>query len=283
MIHAKIDVKLHSHPKARKAGIAMSTWTWALCFIRDHETDGFVSDAMIGAAWSGEVQARKDAAKLVAVGLWEVVAEGEGPDGDGGWRMSKYADKNETRAEIDVRRSEDRGRKRMGSFRNPDGIRSEPKRARAESVVGIPGSGSGSVALISESRSEDPPVTAREIPKPPPSQPHNDAPPAAVPTSLVDLGEVAPPWWAAACETVATNVAPVSDRGARWLEYTAARSRKGWAKNQQDAVGWLSTVVRSELRSAPTSKRKPIDGKQPLLATTDPGWLEKLKTGSGDF
>jgi hypothetical protein len=36
----------------------------------------------------------------------------------------------------------------------------------------------------------------------------------------------------------------------RWLEYKASRSRKTWAMNHEDAVGWLVTVLRREKREA---------------------------------
>lgn len=42
----------------------------------------------------------------------------------------------------------------------------------------------------------------------------------------------------------------VSDRPARWAEYSSSRDRKGWAKNHGDALGWLSAVLRSERERA---------------------------------
>lgn len=249
MIHAKIDVKLHSHPKARKAGSAMATWAWALCYIRDHETDGFVSDAAIGAAWPGESQARKDAARLVAVGLWEVVPEGEGPEGDSGWRLCKYADKNETREQIDARRAEDRGRKRASSVRNPIGIQSDSTRTHSESVVGIPGSGSGSGSdLESRSREPDP---ARATPDERPSRPHNDAPPCAEPTSLVAVPDAMgspPAWWDAVIATLHASTGVLVPSGPCWLSYAGHRASKGRPAERSDALYWLNQVKVPEER-----------------------------------
>jgi hypothetical protein len=38
----------------------------------------------------------------------------------------------------------------------------------------------------------------------------------------------------------------IDERRALWVEYVASRTRKAWAMNHGDAVGWLSSVVRAE-------------------------------------
>lgn len=103
MIFAKVDVELRDHERAHQAGQAMGTWTWALLWTRAKERDGFVAVESLRGAWAGEKQATKDMAKLVDVGLAEVVS--------GGWTLHGYSDKNETRADIDKRREEGRERK----------------------------------------------------------------------------------------------------------------------------------------------------------------------------
>lgn len=237
MIHAKIDVKLHSHPKARKAGPAMSTWAWALCYIRDQQTDGFISDAVIGAAWSGETQARKDAARLVAVGLWEVVAVGDGPDGDGGWRLCKYEIKNDTRATIEMRMAEDRARKTSRSKKIPNGIQSDTR----GNSVGFPDSDSGSLSGSDlESRSREP-DSARATPRA-----DNDAPPGlAAPTSLVAVPDAMaqpPDWWDAVIATLEASTGVRLPERASWLSYAGHRGEKGKPATRNDALYWLNQV-----------------------------------------
>jgi hypothetical protein len=257
MIHAKIDVKLHSHPKARKAGSAMATWAWALCYIRDHQTDGFISDAMIGAAWPGETQARKDAAKLVAVGLWEVVEPGAGPDGDGGWRLCKYEEKNDTRAQIEARLADDRARKKTSSKKTPSGIQPEGKSESA----GFPDS-------LSDSPSDSGLESRSKEPDPARATPAND-----------DAVPPVPDWWAGACMTAHQSTGiTVDDPVARWGEYDVSRQRLGWARNHRDAVGYLTKVLRSEKQQAP--KRK-IDTRQPLMGP-EPEWLTRAKATGTD-
>lgn len=63
----------------------------------------------------------------------------------------------------------------------------------------------------------------------------------------VAAGGAPPPWFAEAVEIVRMNAGlEVDDVPARWLEYTSARTRKGWPMGAQDAAGWLSSVLRSE-------------------------------------
>lgn len=104
MIHARVDVELRDHEKAHRAGQAMGTWTWCLLWTRAKERDGFVAAEALRGAWAGEKQAVRDMATLVRCGLAVVV--------DGGWMLHGYADKNETREQIDARRAEGRERKR---------------------------------------------------------------------------------------------------------------------------------------------------------------------------
>lgn len=88
-------------------------------------------------------------------------------------------------------------------------------------------------------------------------------------------------WWPAAIATAEQETSLTVDQpGARWVEYSAARERKGWAKNQQDAASWLIAVLRREHREAPRSKGGggPRGDRQPH----DSGWLERMdKTGTG--
>jgi hypothetical protein len=71
------------------------------------------------------------------------------------------------------------------------------------------------------------------------------------------------------------EVGPVAETGARWLEYDASRDRKGWARNQRDAVGWLIACVRREQREAKTGVR-PRNASEITKQPTDPTapWLQ---------
>lgn len=132
MIYAKVDVKLRDHVRAHTAGPAMATWLWALLYAREQESDGFIPSVALRLAWSGEKQARRDAEKLVDVGLWE--------RGDDGWRICRYEAKNETASAIAQRRKD--ARERMQSVRANRERTNNNVREGERSVV--PGSLSGS-------------------------------------------------------------------------------------------------------------------------------------------
>jgi hypothetical protein len=254
MIYAKVDVKLRDHKLAHRAGAAMATWMWALLYVREHETDGHIPDEMIRLAWVGEVAARKHAARLVEVGLWAVE-----PDG---WTICRYSDKNDTRETIDARRKETR--ERVAKHRSRNGacntVTTTVTNAVPNALVPGSGSGSGSGSDLDLGRSDIPTSTPRATPTP-----ANDNDP--------------PAWWDAACQTVAMNVAPVDQAGARWLEYQAHRETKRIAPSQRDAVGWLSQVIRRERRDSSASRR--VDTRQPLTGP-DPEWLTRAKSTGTD-
>lgn len=156
MIYAKVDVDLRDNRRARLAGEAMATWTYGLLYSRGQELDGFVDREALRGSWVGERVALKHAEKLVEVGLWEAI--------DGGWTITNYSKKNETKAAIDERRAIDRERKarkrseRPVSERNPDDVRAES----GGSPPGIPGSGSGYGSGSDLSR-RDPEPTSEDL------------------------------------------------------------------------------------------------------------------------
>lgn len=221
MIFAKLDVDLSDHPRALAAGSAMATWAWALAYTRKHELDGFVPDAALALSWAGPKQAAKDAERLIAVGLWT--------RSEGGFRVGNYAEKNETKAKIAERRAEARERmQRIREQRRSRDVRANTERTSGERSRGVPGSGSDSVSDLSLSRSEESQqVTARAAP----------------------LGDIPPPWWSKAIATAEQTTGRTCDGpAARWLEYLAARERKGWSPSQRDATGWLAAVLGSDAR-----------------------------------
>lgn len=89
-----------------------------------------------------------------------------------------------------------------------------------------------------------------------------------------------PEWFAGSCDAAAMALGgAVDDRPARWAEYASSRDRKTWAKNHGDAVGWLTTVLRSERRSAasrPAARGAEIT-KQPY--DPDAPWLKLPEVG----
>jgi hypothetical protein len=100
-----VDDKLHSHPKAIKAGArAIGLWTLAGSWSNDQGTDGFVPDYMVS-RWDS--QGKRIASTLVAVGLWETAKRGD----ETGWRFHEWEGdgivrRNYTRAEVEQRRRE---------------------------------------------------------------------------------------------------------------------------------------------------------------------------------
>lgn len=277
MIHARVDVTLAYHPKAHRAGAAMATWAWALVYTREQELDGFVPSEALRLSWVGEKQAKKDMARLCEVELASLDPERDG------WVLARYSAKNETKAEIDSRRKETR--ERVAKYRSSP----PPKAPDPEGVNGVrnalhppgcnavvPGSGSGSGSDL-ESRSREPDSGPRA------TKAHNDAPPGlAQPVALVAISANAPTWWADACATVASTVAPVDEPAARWLEYSAARERKGWATGQRDAVGWLSQVVRRERRDGKVSPMRGPGGGPRGDRQGLGGWTPPVRTGTDD-
>lgn len=107
----RVDDKLHSHPKADKAGIAaMGLWALALSYACDQLTDGFVSRERVTKI-AGAL-GPKLAAKLVAAKLWHPANEPCGdPDcdayrvDDDGYRFHGWAERQPIKAEVEAERA----------------------------------------------------------------------------------------------------------------------------------------------------------------------------------
>lgn len=142
MIFAKLDVDITDHPKAIAAGpAAFGLWVWSLAYCRKHESDGDIPLVAVRTALGGSARENmRLAAKLVKVGLWA--------DQDGHhFVFVNYAKKNETRHDIDARRTADRSRKvaKKGISSTDSNIfRPESENIPEAPAVGFPGSGSGS-------------------------------------------------------------------------------------------------------------------------------------------
>lgn len=117
MIYARVDVNFGDHPKALEAGpVARDLWTWGLLYCRKHELDGVLPvSAVVSSTWGAGGNAnRKVADRLVSVGLWKAC--------EGGWRILHYAEKNETRREIDERRAASRERQQRFAKRRRERV-----------------------------------------------------------------------------------------------------------------------------------------------------------------
>lgn len=89
----KIDDQLHSHPKARRAGLeAMGLWTLAGSHCMSYLTDGFVEEWFVQ-SWPHGPEL---AAKLVSVGLWV--------EAEGGWQFHDWDKYQPTRASVKAER-----------------------------------------------------------------------------------------------------------------------------------------------------------------------------------
>jgi hypothetical protein len=99
---AKVDDRLHSHPKPRKAGAeAMGLWALALSYCADHLTDGRIDR---GAVWGLAINlgvplrrvegwSEKTIERLVLAGLWKA-------EPDGAWRFHDWHDHQPSRAQV---------------------------------------------------------------------------------------------------------------------------------------------------------------------------------------
>lgn len=101
----KVDDTLHSHPKARKAGLAaMGLWALGGAFSSQYATDGWVPDWYVTSILNG----KRAANALVDAGLWtRAVIEGEG-----GYQFHDWEHYQPSKAEIERERAASRERQR---------------------------------------------------------------------------------------------------------------------------------------------------------------------------
>lgn len=190
----------------------MATWTWALLYVREQETDGYLPEAALRGSWVSETEARRHAAKLVEVGLWE--RDAHGPDG-GGWRICRYSDKNETKATITERREEAAERMRR--------VRANRVRTTGERSQDVPGSGSGS-----DLRSEDPDL------------------PTIIPRAIWHLDSKLPDNWREDARAQVEPTGATVDLPGEWRLYLADRMRPEQAKliGLADWRGWVLRAIK---------------------------------------
>lgn len=175
MIFARVDVAFRDHIRAGAAGEGgRSLWLWGLLYARGQETDGFLPEAFVRGAWGESAEHNLELAeRLVAVGLWERV--------DGGWTMLRYADHNETKAEIEDRRAKERRKKKDQRERDFNNLRRVSPGESPGDPRGIPDSDSDSGSGKRDQEAEERDRDARARAAPPPSAPRPVAPPTAPP------------------------------------------------------------------------------------------------------
>lgn len=111
----KVDDALHSHPKARKAGLsALGLWVVSGSFSASYMTAGFVSEQWVASYPRG----KSLAARLVAAKLWEPGVF----EGDKGWFFHDWNDFQPSKAEILAERAaaKERQRRSREARRNKD-------------------------------------------------------------------------------------------------------------------------------------------------------------------
>jgi hypothetical protein len=98
MTWAKVDDTLHSHPKARKAGLpALGLHLLAMSYCGQYLTDGFVEDGWIDMHVRTAAE-RKLPGVLVDAGLWH--------EGEGGYWIHDWLVYNPSREYVESKRAE---------------------------------------------------------------------------------------------------------------------------------------------------------------------------------
>lgn len=106
----KVDDQLHSHPKARRAGLeAMGLWLLAGSHCMSYLTDGFV-EAWFVQSWPHGPEL---ANVLVREGLWLKV--------EGGWQFHDWGEFQPTREKVEAERESAAERQRRKRDRDSDG------------------------------------------------------------------------------------------------------------------------------------------------------------------
>lgn len=245
--YVTIDVDIIVHAKGYAAGVeAMGLWLWGMAWSHKTGANGKLPRHVVVATWGASAAVViKLAKRLVTAGLWVAT--------DDGWTIWNYGKKNQSAEEKERRR--ELGRERMRRLREKrDGVgdakcdASHTRHVHDESAA-------PDLICDASSRSREP-DPARATPEDRPSRPHNDAPPCATPTSLVDIADpMAPPpeWWEAVCKTVSVGCLNREDglnSAEMWLAYGGHRGEKRRRPSRNDACTWLTTVMVPKAKDA---------------------------------
>ena len=106
MPHFRVDDALHSHPKARQAGLeAMGLWNMCGSYCMGYLTDGFVPEWYVKSWPKGPALAKR----LVAVKLWYPATK----DDEKGWQFHEFTGpgRNDSREQIEELRKKWRDKK----------------------------------------------------------------------------------------------------------------------------------------------------------------------------
>lgn len=246
-IYARFGVQLITNERSFIAGPdAMGVYAFCVMWTRKEQRDGFVPELVALSAWGGE---RRENAKR----LERLVSCGYLERADGGFRVSKYEEHNDTVADIEVAREAARvrkGKSRVGHTSGHGDVTRDSRVRHAEVPISISISPSGSGSDLSSADQK----------------------------SATGGAGGPPDWFLGAVETAAMEVGEIADVGARWRSYLSSRKRKGWSMNHEDAVGWLCDVIGSERRKRLDNAK--ADTRQPLRNPENATWL---KAGGGDF
>jgi hypothetical protein len=244
MTWAKIDDRLHSHPKARKAGLeAMGLWVLCLSFCGAYNTDGHIARADVEAI--GGRRALALAVKLVEAGLWTA--------GNGGWSFHDFLVYNPSAEKVAAERARKAEAGRAGG-------RASGRSRSASRAVANGGSGS-----TDEARASPPASGTDELP----TRPDPDPDPAATAAGGVGgapgLGDVI-----SAAQVLAEDGVDVAksvlDRYARGLRPTPKQIqtvKRAWEERQatEDAIRGFSNPAGDEepepTQAVPQRRAKP--------------------------
>lgn len=124
----KVDDRLHSHPKALKAGLeAMGLWTLTGSYCATYETDGLVPRAVADRLAGGSERASRLAGKLVAAGLWDATDDGD-------WQFHDWHDFQPTRAELAANREKRSSSGKIGGLKSAEVRKQTVKQVLGESL-----------------------------------------------------------------------------------------------------------------------------------------------------
>ena len=152
----KTDDALHSHPKARKAGLhAMGLWIVSGSHAMQYMSDGFVPEWFV-ASWP---QGRKHAASLVSAGLWAV----DETAGERGWRFRDWEHYQPTREEIEADKESARERQRRFREARRDAKRRSQERSTDKAIEAMR---NGVTNDVTNGVTNDPPLPSRPDPAP---------------------------------------------------------------------------------------------------------------------
>jgi hypothetical protein len=243
----------------------MGLWLFAVCYAREQETDGFVPEAIIHAAWGGRSNA-KLANRLVAAGLIERVT--------GGYSVCKYAEKNETKADITARREEQRERQQRSR-----GERVTTRKPPLSRVTPITVTRDNCVTHVAESESES---ESEPEPEPEPEERERARAPEGDPWPLTPASYAAPVFAAVGMASgVVLDDHEIPAMWAQFVGHLAADSENPGARTRPATRAewqrWVTREARRKQELSAKARDRPafINPKAALIQPHDPNapWM----------